>query len=169
MDCSSQCHKKNLDTRRNHPSSFFLPFFFQVMLGMRALAVCLLVATCSVEKQLAIDMCQIRRDCGYTVYLGGLLPLTLINTIRKKSLQKLTCYWAIVTVRRPSASPENPSLLITHHRNFWFTCEKRIFPFPKPVPFHLQLQETEAILLGFSRWVAIQDGFWMRLPSDRSG
>lgn len=92
MDCSSQCHKKNLDTRRNHPSSFFLPFFFQVMLGMRALAVCLLVATCSVEKQLAIDMCQIRRDCGYTVYLGGLLPLTVITTIRKKSLQKLTCY-----------------------------------------------------------------------------
>lgn len=27
---------------------------------------------------------------------------------------------------------------------------------------HLQLQETEAILLGFSRWVAIQDRFWMR-------
>ena len=85
MDCSSQCHKKNLDTRRNHPGSFFLPSFFQVMLGMRALAVCLLVATCSVENQLAIDKCQIRRDCGYTVYLGGLLPPTVITRICKRA------------------------------------------------------------------------------------
>ena len=66
------------------------------MLGMRALAVCLLVATCSVENQLAIDMCQIRRDYGYTVYLGGLLY--------KNSL-------AIVSVRRPSASQCRPNHL----------------------------------------------------------
>ena len=85
--------EKNIPTNRDHPSSFFLPCFSQVMLGMRALAVCLLVATCSeIDKQLATDMCQVRRrDCGYTVYLGE-LPVTVITRIRKKSLQKFTCY-----------------------------------------------------------------------------
>lgn len=73
-------------------------------------------------------------------------------------------FMQIPEISPPSMEVTHPEKSFTSHHSspkFLIHLRKRIFPFPKPVPptySCLCNWEIEAILLGFSRWVAIQDG-----------